>query len=86
MREASCRAAPVLEHTLGEGDDEHLARRVSENVVDRWREETRLAAPARRRPEHDQVRTALDCSLDDRLAEASRPKRPAVHLDAVVRA
>ena len=55
MRGASWRAATVLEYALREGDDEHLARRVAENVIDRGREETRLATPARRRPEHDQI-------------------------------
>ena len=54
---------------LREGDDQHLARRLAQHVVDRRREEARLAAPARRRAEHDQVGVDLARALDDRVAD-----------------
>ena len=64
----------VLEHALRERDDEHLARRVPEHVVDRRREERGLAAPARRGAEHDQVRARARaaCSTIARPSERAR--------------
>ena len=51
--------SPSSQHALREGDDQHLARRLAEHVVDGRREEARLAAPARRGAEDDQVGAAL---------------------------
>ena len=49
----------LLEDALWEGDDEHLARRVLEDVVDGRGEEPRLPPPARRRAEDDQIDPAV---------------------------
>src|SRR5207302_4804380 len=84
MRSASGRAATVLEHALREGDDEHLALRVAENVIDRGREETRLATPARRRPEHDQIDLPLGRLFDDRVPDRARSDRLRLDGDVVV--
>ena len=54
-RSASGRRQLLVHDGLREGDDQHLARRLAEHVVDGRREEARLAPPARRRAEHDQV-------------------------------
>ena len=65
-----------VEDAFGEGDDEHLARRVLEHVVDRRREEPRLPPPARRRAEHDQVDLAPRRLLDDRVPDRARAHAP----------
>src|SRR5947209_4407094 len=73
-----------LDHALGEGDDEHLAGRLAQDVLDRRREEPRLPPPARRRAEDDQVDASLPRMLDDCLADRASAHRRSVHLDAVV--
>ena len=86
-RARSCRRRLLVEHALRERDDQHLARGLPEHVVDRRREEARLAPPARRRAEHDQVGAAP-------LAPARRSPAPierartvlSLDLDAVLRA
>src|SRR5262249_12530912 len=55
----------LVHHRLREGDDQHLARRPAEDVVDRRREEPGLPAPARGRAEDDQVGVDLRGVLDD---------------------
>src|SRR5271154_4394397 len=55
----------LVHHLLREGDDQHLARRLPEDEVDRRREETGLPPPARRGPEDDQVDAALAGVVDD---------------------
>src|SRR6476659_1818213 len=45
----------LVEYTLREGDDQHLAGRLAQDEVDRGREEARLPPPARRGAEDDQV-------------------------------
>ena len=70
---------------FGEGHDEHLARGVAHDVVDGRREEPRLAAPAWRRSEHDQVGARPLGLCDDRVADRACDDRPGDHLDAVVR-
>src|SRR3954449_5089791 len=76
--------ASSFEHPLREGDDQHLGVRLAEHVVDRRREEPRLAAPARRRAEDDQVGLVLVRRLHDRLADRARADRPPEHLHAVL--
>ena len=73
-----------FERPLREGDDQDLGRRLPQDVVDGRREEARLAPPARRGAEHDQVRPALGGGLDDRVADRPGADGAAVHLDAVV--
>src|SRR5438552_17922088 len=48
-----------FEDALGEGDDQHLAGCLLEDIVDGGREEARLAAPPRGRAEDDQVGALL---------------------------
>src|SRR5262245_48593743 len=59
----------LVEHAVGERDDEHLARGVPEHVIDRRREEARLTPPPRGRAEHDQVGLASLGLVDDRVAD-----------------
>src|SRR2546423_3139429 len=79
----SGRAVP-LDDTLREGDDDDLARRLLQHVLDGRREEARLPAPARSRAEDDQIGAAAIGLLDDRLPDRPRPNGLAAHLDAVV--
>src|SRR5262245_6466446 len=74
----------LVEHALREDDNKDLARRVPQNEVDSRREETRLATPARRRSEHDQVGIGLAGAVDDGAADRARADRRHVHLDAVL--
>ena len=76
--------AHTLEHAVGERDDEHLAGRVLEHVVDGRREEARLAPPARRRAEHDQVGAAALGLVDDRVADRAGVDGVGMDLDAVL--
>ena len=62
----------LLEDAFREGDDEDLAVRVLEHVVDRRREEPRLPAPPGRGPEHDQVGLPPLGLVDDRVADRAR--------------
>src|SRR5579875_2822716 len=62
----------LFENALREGDDQDLGARLAQHVVDRRREEARLAPPARRRAEHDQVGADVVRRLDDRLADRAR--------------
>src|SRR5438034_9696177 len=78
------RGSDALEHALRERDHEHLARRVAKDVVDRGREERRLAPPARRRAEHDEVDAACGRLLDDRLPDRAGANRRDPHFYAVV--
>src|SRR3954470_24831872 len=68
-----------LAHAPRERDDEHLGRRLAQDVVDGRREEPRLASPARGRAEDDEVRPALLRRLDDRFAD--RAGADGAHLD-----
>src|SRR5579884_4114276 len=76
---ALCRRELLVEHRLRERDDQHLARRPPEDVVDRRREEPRLPAPPRRGAEDDQVRVDLRGVRDDRLADRARTDRRPLH-------
>src|SRR5438034_3386889 len=78
------RGSDALEHALRERDHEHLARRVAKDVVDRGREERRLAPPARRRAEHDEVDAACGRFVDDRLPDRAGANRRDPHFYAVV--
>ena len=78
------RSVALLERSLGEGDDEHLARRVAEDVIDRRREEPRLPPPSRRRAEHDQVGAVVARLVDDRVADRAGDDRVCDDLDAVL--
>src|SRR6476620_418623 len=64
----------LVEHTLGERDDQHLARSVAQDVVDGRGKEPRLPPPTGRRAEHDQVGVPAGRLVDDRMAD-----RPGVH-------
>ena len=70
----------LLEDSVGEGDDEDLARRVSEYEVDGRREEPRLPPPPRRRSEDDEVQPGAarpPRRLRDRSsAHGRRPRAP----------
>ena len=81
---ASALSLSVLQHALGERDDEHLAGRVAQDVVDRRREEPRLPPPARRGAEHDQVGPARVGLVDDRIADRAGADDVACDLDAVL--
>ena len=48
----------LLEDALGECDDQDLTRRSAQDEVHGRGEEPRLAPPARRRAEHDEIRLA----------------------------
>src|SRR5581483_8937708 len=74
----------LVEHSLRKGDDEHLARRLAQHVLDRRREEAGLAPPARGGAEHDQVDVALARLVHDRLADRASADRLADDLDPVV--
>src|SRR6185369_11202656 len=74
----------LVEHAVGERDDEHLARRVAQDVVDGRREEPRLPAPARRRAEHDQVGLAARRLVDDRVPDRPRVDGLGADVDAVL--
>src|SRR5215210_2587096 len=61
----------LLEHALRVRDDQDLAVGIAQHVIDGRAEETRLAAPARRRTEHDEVGRMGLRLADDRLADRS---------------
>ena len=69
---------------MRERDDEDLAGRLLEDVVDRGGKEAGLPAPAGRRPEDDQVGSLLGRLLDNRLPDRTGPDRAALHEDAVI--
>src|SRR4051812_24495226 len=81
---SSDRRQLLVHHGLREGDDQHLARGLAEDVVDRRREEPRLAPPARSRAEDDQIGVDLECVLDDRGADRARSDRRPLDRHAVV--
>src|SRR5687768_13348190 len=74
----------VLEHTLRERDDEHLAGGAPEHVIDGRREERGLAPPARRRADDDQIGSSLHGLVDDRPAERARADGHRLDADAVL--
>src|SRR5262245_49362478 len=57
---------PAVERALREGDDQHLAGRVAEDVVDRRGKESRLSTPPRGGAEDDQVSLTGPRFVDDR--------------------
>ena len=74
----------LVEDAVGESDDEHLAVRVLEDVIDCRREEARLPPPTRRRAEDDQVDPAPRCLLDDGMADGARVDGLGMHHDVVL--
>src|SRR5262249_15562019 len=74
----------LLQHALRERDDQHFARGLLQDVLDCRREEARLAPPARRGAEDDQVGARAARLLHDRLADRARTHGRAANLDAVV--
>src|SRR5262249_40459246 len=67
-------AAPslLLEHPVGERDDEYLAGRMPKDEIDGRGEEARLPTPAWRRAEHDEISAATGRLVDDRMADRAR--------------
>src|SRR5688572_3916494 len=84
MTTALIRMRLHVEHRLGERDDEPLAVRVLEHVVDGRREEPRLPPPARRRAHHDEVDAPPRRLLDDRVPDRACVDGVGVHDDAVL--
>src|SRR6187200_1802294 len=65
-------ATSVFEHSVGERDDEHLARRAAKDEVDGRREEAGLAPPARRRAEDYEVGVPPARLVDDGVTDRPR--------------
>src|SRR5215216_5508313 len=74
----------LLQDALWERNDQDLARRLLENVIDGRREEARLPSPARCRAEDDQVGSGAPRLLDDRLSDRAGTHGGAAYLHPMI--